>query len=81
MLFPTTGTHELVRQERLKDCLRKADMDCICKAAGIDQRGWAGRQFCRVAVAIGTILVAAGQRLKGAGAAQQPGSSSLQQAR
>lgn len=60
MLHANTHEHEMVAKERLKDCLRRGNVDCLCREAGIDRRGWTGRQICRLAAGLGNLMVRAG---------------------
>ena len=64
MLHTNTYEYEQMAQERLKDCLRRADVDCVCQEAGIEQRGPIARLLCRGIAGLGRLLVALGQRLE-----------------
>lgn len=64
MLHTNTYEYERMAQERLKDCLRRADVACVCQEAGIDQRGPAARLLCRGIAGLGRLLIALGHRLE-----------------
>lgn len=64
MLHTNTYEYEQIAQERLKDCLRRADVECVCQEAGIDQRGPTARFLCRGIAGLGRLLVALGRRLE-----------------
>ncbi|MCB0201493.1 MAG: hypothetical protein H6649_07215 [Caldilineae bacterium] len=53
-----------LRTRRMADCMRRAELDRICREAGIDRRGWTNRQVCRVMCIFGHWLVAMGRRLE-----------------
>ncbi|MEZ4769836.1 MAG: hypothetical protein R2844_15565 [Caldilineales bacterium] len=55
---------EELRVLRLSDCMRRAELDCLCRKAGIDRRGWTGRQACRLLSMLGLGLVKVGRRLE-----------------
>lgn len=64
MLHTNTHQYERVSEERLRDCLRRADVDCVCRQAGIDQRGWTARQLCRLIAGLGSRMVMLGRRME-----------------
>jgi hypothetical protein len=64
MTYPSIDVAQRVAEERLQDCLRKAETDRVLREAGIDRRGWASRMACRLLYRLGHVLVALGQRLE-----------------
>lgn len=64
MIYPSVDVAQRVAEERLQDCLRKAETDRVLREAGIDRRGWASRLACELLCGLGHVLVALGQRLE-----------------
>lgn len=53
-----------VKQEQVRDYLRKAETRRLCREAGIDQRGWMTRLACGLLCRLGHWLVTVGRRLE-----------------
>ena len=64
MLHANTYQHERLAQERLRDCLVRAEVDCLCREAGIDGRGWVDRRCCGALAGLGRVLIHLGRRLE-----------------
>ncbi len=68
---------EQLRTQRMADCLRRSELDCMCREAGIDRRGWSGRQACRMLAALGLWLVKMGRRLEAVNLSPATGAGEL----
>ncbi len=64
MMFPNPDLYKRIAEERMRDCLRQAEVRRLLREAGIDQRGWMARQSCRLLCQLGHLLVALGRRLE-----------------
>jgi len=64
MQVPNYYLAQRLSEQRLQDCLRKAEKQRMLRSAGIDQRGWFALQGCRLLSGLGCLLVALGRRLE-----------------
>jgi hypothetical protein len=64
MLHANTYQYERLAEERLRDSLARAQVDGLCREAGIDRRGWTDRRCCVALAALGRLLVHLGHRLE-----------------
>lgn len=64
MLFPGPDVAQRIMDERVRDCLHKAEKHRMLQEAGIDQRSWLSRQICWSLACLGRVLVSLGRRLQ-----------------
>jgi hypothetical protein len=70
MYYPSTDIARRVMQERVKDCVGRADRRQMLRQAGISERPWFIRLACPGLIRLGDLLVEAGRRLQAYGAPQ-----------
>lgn len=64
MLYPNSDMARSVAEERLRDCLRKAETKRVLREAGLVQQSRLPRHFCLVLSRVGQWLVVVGRRLE-----------------
>jgi len=64
MYVPNYYLAQRFAEQRLRDCQRKAEMHCMLRQAGVDQRGWLALGACKLLSGLGWLLVALGRWLE-----------------
>lgn len=64
MIYPDPFFTQLLVEVRVEECLRTAEVNRQVREAGVQRRGWLGRQGCWLMCQVGRLLVAVGTRLQ-----------------
>jgi hypothetical protein len=64
MYVPNYYLAQRLAEQRMRDCQRKAEMHCMLRQAGVDERGWLALGACKLLSGLGWLLVALGRWLE-----------------
>jgi hypothetical protein len=72
MAYADSRSARALMDMRLAEARREAELGKMLREAGLLPRGWADRQFCRLAGRLGHLLVVVGGWLQHLGSTQAP---------